>query len=175
MFQSARQNSQVYLLHKGDNPYVETGTITSAPQLKPKYSIPQSFGQQEMVVNLTINVNGVNHNFKELPSNLDIADVYMGSDCVSISDSRDAINNEVLSLKKKSMDIIDGYEKHKALIVVYDNILKDINPEFAERQSQREEIESLKIRLASMESSTNQLLDANKLLLERLSKLSKED
>lgn len=73
------------------------------------------------------------------------------------------------------MDVIDGYEKHKALIVVYDNILKDINPEFAERQSQREEIESLKIRLASMESSTNQLLDANKLLLERLSKLSKED
>lgn len=101
MFQSARQNSQVYLLHKGDNPYVETGTITSAPQLKPKYSIPQSFGQQEMVVNLTVNVNGVNHNFKELPSNLDIADVYMGSDCVSISDSRDAINNEVLSLKKR--------------------------------------------------------------------------
>jgi len=175
MFQSARQNGQVYLLHKGDNPYIETGVITAAPQVKPKYSIPQAFGQNEMVVNLTVNVNGVNHNFKDLPSNLDIADVYMGADCVAISDSRDAINSEVLSLKKKSADIIDGYEKHKALIAVYDNILKDINPEFAERQSQREEIESLKARIVSMESNTNQLLETNKLLLERLSKLTKEE
>jgi len=175
MFQSVRQNSQVYLLHKGDNPYVEIGTITSVPQIKPKYTIPQTFGQNEMIVNLTVNVNGVNHNFKDLPSNLDIADVYMGADCVSISDSRDAINSEVLSLKKKSMDIIDSYEKHKSLISVYDNILKDINPEFAERQNQREEIESLKARIVSMENNTNQLLETNKLLLERLSKLTKEN
>lgn len=175
MFQSARQNGQVYLLHKGDNPYIETGVITSAPQVKPKYSIPQAFGQNEMVVNLTVSVNGVNHNFKDLPSNLDIADVYMGADCVAISDSRDAINSEVLSLKKKSMDIIDGYERHKALVGVYDSMLRDINPEFAERQSQREEIESLKARVASIGDSMSQLLETNRMLLERLSKNNKEE
>lgn len=175
MFQSVRQNSQVYILHKCDNPYVETGTVISAPSVKPKYSIPQPYGQHEMIVNLTVNVNGVSHNFNELPSNLDIADVYMGSDCVSISDSRDAINNEVLSMRRKSMDIVEGYDKHKNLIAVYDSILKDINPEYAERQSQREEIESLKARIASMEGSANRLMETNKMLVDRLSKLIKEE
>lgn len=175
MFQSVRQNSQVYILHKCDNPYIETGTVSSTPSVKPKYSIPQPYGQHEMIVNLTVNVNGISHNFNELPSNLDIADVYMGSDCVSISDSRDAINNEILSMRRKSMDIVDGYDKHKNLISVYDGILKDINPEYAERQSQREEIESLKARIASMEGSANKLMETNKMLVDRLSKFIKEE
>ena len=65
MFQSVRPNSQVFIFHKTNNPSLEVGYVTNQPLPKPKYSIPQNFGQpQEMVVDLVVKVGNNTINLK---------------------------------------------------------------------------------------------------------------
>lgn len=151
MFQSVRPNSPIYVLHKGDNPRLETGYVANQPIPKPKYQIPHNFGQpQEMIVDLVIKLNDTTINLNAIPANLDIADSYSNGENIVISDSREAMNSEIISLKQKSVDIINSEAYHKSLIKQYDKLLSDFNPEVAEKQAQQQEIASLRSQMDEM-------------------------
>ena len=170
MFQSVRPNSQIFVLHKNDKPYLETGIVSGQPIIKPKYQIPNAFGKpQEMIVDVTVKVNGQDLTYSNLPAQLDISDSYSNGENIVVSDNREAMNSEILSLKQKSTDIINSKEYNENLIVCYDKILSDLNPEFAEKQAQKEEIEILKSQMSDMSKNIEELMSANRLLIERLS------
>ena len=170
MFQSVRPNSQIYIFHKSEDPKLDIGYITNQPIAKPKYAIPTTFGQpQEMVVDLVVKVDDKIYNFNSISANSDIADSYSNGENIIITDSRDAMNSEILSLKQKSTDIINSIPLNEKLIKVYDSILSDLNPEFAEKQAQRVELDGLKNQVSEMSKSISELMETNKALIERLS------
>lgn len=151
MFQSVRPNSPIYVFHKGDNPRLETGYVVNQPIPKPKYQMPNAFGQpQELVVDLVIKLNDATVNMNAIPAQLDIADSYSNGENLVISDSREAMNSEILSLKQKSIDIINSAPYHKNLINTYDKLLSDFNPEMAEKQAQQKEISELRAQMNEM-------------------------
>lgn len=151
MFQSLRQNSQVYIFHKGNNPVLEIGTVTNMPVTKPKYAVPTTFGQpQEMVVDLVVKVNNQLVNYNSLPAQLDIADSYSNGESLVIADSREAMNAEILSFKQKSVDTINSIEVHKHIISGCDDILNNLNPEYAEKKQQQDEISALKSQMSDV-------------------------
>ncbi len=160
MFQSVRPNSQVYLFHKTDNPYVEIGFIASTPVVRPKF--PQQMGilnhSQETVVDLTVKVDGMTYNFPGLPANLEIADTFSNGENVVISISRDAINAEIMSLKQKADDAVNSYEKNKALSSKCDALLQKINPEYAEKQEQQTKIDALTQRVDQLTDAVSKLV-----------------
>lgn len=160
MFQSVRPNSPIYVFHKGDNPRLETGYVANQPIPKPKYQIPHSFGQpQEMVVDLVIKLNDSTFNMNSIPAQLDIADSYSNGESLVISDSREAMNSEIISLKQKSIDVINSKPYHESLVVAYDKILREFNPEMAEKQAQQQEISELKTKMNEMSRSMAILLE----------------
>lgn len=160
MFQSVRPNSPIYVFHKGDNPRLETGYVANQPIPKPKYQMPHNFGQpQEMIVDLVIKLNDVSMNLNSIPANLDIADSYSNGENIVISDSREAMNSEILSLKQKSVDIVNSVPYHKNLIQVYDKLLSDFNPEMAEKQAQQQEIASLRAQMNEMSQNMALLIE----------------
>lgn len=136
------------------------GSVVNVSTPMPKYTVPPVFGQpQEMVVDMVIKVNGQDLNYQKVPANADIAD--FGINGVVISDSRDAMNAEVVNLKNKSVEIIGSVDFHKKVIEDCNKILENLNPEFAERQAQQNDINSLKAQM-------QELMDMNKSLLEKL-------
>lgn len=154
MFQSVRPNSPIYVLHKGDNPRLETGYVANQPIPKPKYQMPHTFGQpQEMIVDLVIKLNDVSINLNSIPANLDIADSYSNGESIVISDSREAMNAEIISLKQKSVDLLNSVDYHKSLINSYDKLLSDFNPEMAEKQAQQQEIAGLRNQIDELSKS----------------------
>ncbi|MCQ2219802.1 MAG: hypothetical protein MJZ12_00330 [Prevotella sp.] len=160
MFQSLRAGSSIYILHKNGTPVLEMGSIVSVTAPMPKYTVPPVFGQpQEMVVDMVVKVNGQDLNYQKVPANSDIAD--FGMNGVVISDSRDAMNAEIVNLKNKSAEIISSVDFHKGVIENCNKILENLNPEFAERQAQQNDINSLKAQM-------QELMELNKSLLERL-------
>ena len=160
MFQSVRPNSPIYVLHKGDNPRLETGYVANQPIPKPKYQMPHTFGQpQEMIVDLVIKLNDVSINLNAIPASLDIADSYSNGENIVISDSREAMNSEILSLKQKSVDILNSAPYHKSLIQQYDKLLSDFNPEMAEKQAQQQEIASLRSQMNEMSKNMALLIE----------------
>lgn len=154
MFQSVRPNSPIYVLHKGDNPRLETGYVANQPIPKPKYQMPHNFGQpQEMIVDLVIKLNDTSINLNSIPANLDIADSYSNGESIVISDSREAMNSEIISLKQKSVDLLNSMDYHKSLIQTYDKLLSDFNPEMAEKQAQQQEIAGLRNQIDELTKS----------------------
>lgn len=169
MFQSLRINSQFFILHKGSKPFIETGSVVSVSQPVPKFTVPQPFTHpQDMVVDVVVNLNGQNATYQRLPANQDIADFGNGNNIV-VASSRDAMNAEVASLRQKSIDLINSVDYHKEVISGCDLILQDLNPEFAEKQRQQNEIDTLKGQMIEMSKDLADLISINKDLMSRLS------
>lgn len=169
MFQSVRPNSQIFIFHKGDTPSIEIGNVTNQPMPRPKYQLPATFGQpQELVVDLVVKIGDRTVNYNSLPAQLDIADSSSNGENIVISDSRDAMNAEILNLKQKSTDIVNSVDFHKGLIDEYEKVLAQLNPELAEKQEQKQELDTLRAQMAEMSRSISALMETNRQLIEKL-------
>ena len=160
----------LHILHKDANPFIEYGPVVSVSAPKPKYPMASPMGQlpqMEMVVDVVVCINGQNTTFQNLPAGMDIADFGQNGNIV-VSCSRDAMNNEVASMKQKSIDIINSMDFHNSVIAGCDKMLTLLNPEFAEKQRQEQEISSLKGQMAEMSKNMSDLMDLNKRLMEQL-------
>ncbi len=159
MFQSLRVNQQFFILTKGTQPRLDIGIVSSvtAPQMKFP-SVPQGLGSQpEYVVDVVASVNGAQQQFQKLPANKEIADFGEGFGNIVVSTSRDAMNAEIATLKNKSEDHIKRVDEERAKIVAYDAILQQLNPEYAEKQRQEQEILTLKNQVSQLAQTNSNL------------------
>lgn len=160
MFKSLRPNNQIFILHK-DKPALDIGTVISVSMPVPKYPVQPMFGQpQEMVVDVIAKVNNQDVTYQKIPANLDVAD--FGNNGIVLSDNKEAMNSEIMCLKQRSVDIINSVDYHQNLISKCDKLLTNLNPDLAEKQAQKDRIDSL-------ESQVLALVEMNKQLMARLS------
>lgn len=145
-FQNLRNNHQIYILHKDAIPTLEVGKITYISVPVPKFGNNSMYN--DLVLDITVDIEGKPTNFQKLPANGEIADF---GNSVVIATSKEAMSNEVASMKQRSLDILNSIEQHQSIISGCDEILQVLNPEIAEKQRQelenkalREEINSLK-------------------------------
>lgn len=167
MFSSARVNQTIYILYKESVPRIEIGNITQVTQPVYKFPAAPQFGQmQEQVVDIYANVGGAQRQFQQLPANKESADFGTGNVFVTVN--RDAMNAEISNLKNESVSIINRVEEERQKIVKYDEILMQLNPEFAEKQRQEQEINSLKSQMATMASDNAEMKNMIARLLAKL-------
>ena len=145
-FQNLRPNNQIYILHKDVIPSLEIGKVHNVSVPVPKYGNTGMY--TNLVLDITVDVDGKLIDFQKLPATNEIAD--FGNNVV-VSTSKEAMNNEIMSTKQRSLDIINSVEQHHSIIQGCDQILQILNPEIVEKQRQelenkalREEINSLK-------------------------------
>lgn len=167
MFSSARVNQTIYILYKESVPRIEIGSITQVTQPVFKFPSTAQFGQmQEQVVDIYANVGGAQRQFQQLPANKESADFGTGNVFVTIS--RDAMNAEISNLKNESAGIINRVDEERQKIVKYDEILMQLNPEFAEKQRQEQEISTLKSQMSAMASDNAEMKSMMAKLLAKL-------
>lgn len=173
MFRSLRTNQQFFILTKGANPRLDIATVTnvSAPIVKFQ-PVPMPGAQPEYVVDVTVSLNGASQSFQKLPADKDIADFGEGFGNIVVADSRDAMNAEVLSLKKTSEDHIARVNEEEQKIVAFDKIIQQLNPEYAEKQQQERKIRELENKLSQM-VNTNANLE--KMVSQLLAKFDSEE
>ena len=154
-FSNLRSGNQLYILHKDSIPTIEIGKVISISQVSPKYGNMYS---PEMVVDISANVNGQPTNFQKLPALGDIAD--FGNNIV-LSCNKDAMSSEVLSMKQRSVDIINSVELHYNIIKGCYEILTQLNPEIKEKQRQEEENKALRDELNQLKEMFKEFLKVN--------------
>ena len=179
MFSSSRVNQPIYILYKEAVPHLEIGTITQVTQPIYKYQAAAPYGQvQEQVVDIYANVGGAQRQFLQLPANKE-SENYVKCGNVFVTVSRDAMNAEISTLKNEAVGIINRVEEERQKIVKYDEILMQLNPEFAEKQRQEREIAAMKNQMATMASDNAELKGMVAQLLAKLdgdgNKSSKKD
>lgn len=152
-FQNLRNNHQIYILHKDTTPTLEIGKVTHVSVPVPKYGTNSMYN--DLVLDITTEIDGKATHFQKLPATGEIAD--FGNNIV-VAVSKDAMNNEVVSLKQRSMDILNSIEQHQSIIDGCDVILKVLNPEIAEKQRQEQENKALREEINSLKEMFSEFI-----------------
>ncbi len=153
-FQNLRNNHQIYILHKDTTPTLELGKVTHVSVPVPKYGTNSMYN--DLVLDITVEVDGKTTNFQKLPANSEIAD--FGNNIV-IAISKEAMNSEVTSMKQRSLDILNSIEQHQSIINGCDEILKVLNPEIAEKQRQEQENKALREEINSLKEMFSEFMN----------------
>ena len=151
MFSGLRTNSLFYILEKGEKPVLKVGQVSAVSNPSPKYGqypTTPMFGQQmETVVDVSVKVGDETMEFKQLPSNLSIAN--LGQNVV-VSENKDAMNAEVEAMLRNSRGILESVSYHESVIASCDSILRELNPQLAKEKAQEEKIVGLEDQMGKL-------------------------
>lgn len=153
-FQNLRNNHQIYILHRDIPPTLEIGKVTNITLPVPKYGTNSMYN--DLVLDITVDVNGNSMNFQKIPANSEIAD--FGNNIV-ISTDKQAMNSEITSIKQKSLDIINSKEQNEVIVQGCDEILEKLNPEIAEKQRQEQENKALREEINSLREMFSEFIN----------------
>ena len=155
MFANLSQNSILYILEVKDKPKLLTGTVNMVSLPRPQYA---TFGQMmETVVDITATVDGEKREFKRVPSNTSIAN--FGPEAFVLADSKDAINSHISTALQNSKNIVDSVDKHKQLIIDYEEILEDLNPSLKADREKDKAIQTLQDQVSELKQMLIMMTD----------------
>lgn len=158
MFSALRQGAILYIMEKADKPNIKVGYVESVTQPRPKYPTYNpalSFNSNmETLVDIIVKVDNDKKEIIGVPSNLSI---HRYGDYV-ISESRDAMLQEVDGMMQASKSIVESVDYHKQVIESCERMLKELNPSFAKEQERDDAIDSLKGEVSSLREDMSKIL-----------------
>lgn len=160
-FSNLRSGALLYILNKENVPTVNIGTITGVSAPTPKWGAPMAFGQpQEFVVDLNVKVEDKQGGFQKVPANLDVWEYEQNGVKTPyvLATSKEAINAEVNALRQQALGVINSVDYNRKVVAACDEMLRQLNPEFAEKQKQEQEIAELKLQLATQQNQMAELI-----------------
>lgn len=153
MFSALSQGSHVYILDKTSSPKFNVGEVigVSSPNISYNYNQPQS------TVNLKVKVDDNIQEFNNLPS-INSYMTYNGGKLV-ISETKQTIQNEVESLLNNSKQIVENIDTYKQNINDCEEILKQLNPQFAKDKERDDRLLNLENRFDGVESKLDKIFN----------------
>lgn len=153
MFSALSQGSPIYILDKTSTPTYQVGEIlgVSYPKLN-SYSIgPQN------TVDLKVKIDGEVQEFNSIPSINSVVSYNGGK--IIISESKQGIQTEVENILQNSKQILNNIETYKQNVTDCENILKQLNPQFAIDKERDERLTSLENRFDGFESKLDKIFN----------------
>lgn len=165
MFSNLRIGTPLYVLHKSD-PKLEIGEVIFVSQPTPQFGTTYSAGYPmpapKMLVDIKIKSTNGEVDLQKLPADLSIADFGNG---MVISESKEAILNEIDTLRKTSVRIIESVDTHKSIVEKCDGLLAELNPQIKQDMERTKEFDGLKKEVGGLKSDLAELKGMlNKLL-----------
>lgn len=154
MFSELHQGSPLCLLDRA------TLTLKSAQVQSvsfPKPVMTQPFGVNNTTIDVVAVSNGETIHLPNVPSNLSVATV----NGIIVAENRDAMSGEVESIQRMTQQVIDNYDAHIQTVDRCKELMKELNPQFAEEQKQKERIAQLEESLAEMKAMLAEALGKN--------------
>lgn len=157
MFLSLRSGSSIYILDKNEDLQLKIGVVESVSAMRPMYKTynpAASFGTNiQTVVDISVKVGEQRIQFEGVPSNLSLH----SNGNVVISESREAMIQEIDSMLQNSKNILQSIDKHKNIVSQCENILKELNPVYAKEQERDDAITSLTEQVNDMQGVLSRL------------------
>ena len=146
MFSALSQGSSIYLLDTTSGLKYSVGEIIGVSQ--PKYN---------GTLDLKVRIGNSVEEFNNLPSINNVV-TYNGGKLV-ISETRQGIQTEVESLLHNSRQILNNIDTYKQNVVDCEEILKELNPQFAKDKERDDRLLNLENRFDGVESKLDKIFD----------------
>lgn len=149
MFSALSQGSSIYLLDKTSSPKFLVGEVVGVTQ--PKFNFNQA------TVDLRVKVDDSIQEFNNLPSINSIVTYNSGK--LIISETKQGIQSEVEVILSNSQNILNNIDTYKQNIEDCENILKQLNPQFAKDKERDDRLQNLENRFDGVESKLDKIFD----------------
>lgn len=150
MFSALNQGSTIYILEKFPEIKFKTGEVIGVSQ--PRFGF-----NNQATVDLKIKVEDIIQEFNSIPSINNLVTYNNGK--IVISETKQGIQNEVEGILQNSKNILDNIENYKKNTVDCENILKQLNPQYARDKERDDKLESLESRFNGFESKLDELIN----------------
>ena len=152
MFSALNQGSLVYILDKTDGVKFKIGEIVGTTV--PQFAVDGS----GMVMKLSVKINGNVAEYNNVPSAATMVSYNNGK--FIIAETKQSIQSEVESTLHNANYIIEHIEDYKSQITQCENVLKELNPQYAKDKARDEEIANIKSEVAGMKTNIDKILAA---------------
>lgn len=152
MFSALNQGSLVYILDKTDGVKFKIGEIVGTTV--PQFAVDGS----GMVMKLSVKINGNVAEYNNVPSAATIVSYNNGK--FIIAETKQSIQSEVESTLHNANYIIEHIEDYKSQITQCENVLKELNPQYAKDKARDKEIAGIKSEVAGMKGDIAKILAA---------------
>ena len=153
MFSNLSQNSILYVLDLNNNPKILSGPVERVSVPRPKYN---NFNPAlEMVVDVIAIINGERREFKGIPNG---AIANFGTDAFILAESKEALNSYINAMLQNSRSILESVDKHKKLVVDYEEALQELNPSLKADKEKDKAIQDLQGQVKTLQDNIQQLL-----------------
>ena len=155
MFQGLRPNSIFYVLDKSGEPTLKIGQVISVSNPQPKFPYqPGQFNLQlETTVDVKVKMQDGEAEFKQLPSNGQIAN----SDNLVVAESREAMSAEVEAMLRHSKEVLDSKNYHEKVVKNCEQMLGILNPQIAKEKAQEQRIGNLEADVSGMKGTLSNI------------------
>lgn len=154
MFSTLTRESTIYMLEKGDDPRLRTAQVVGVKNTPMQY-VPGITGSQ--TVDVSVTADGESITLKELPANADIAS--SGKDSIIVACTPEAMTSEIMALANLSRRALASVHAHELFLERSDDMLKMLNPRYAEERRREEKIASLENKIGGIEESIRGMRD----------------
>lgn len=152
MFSTLSKGNVLYGLDRRNNIKLFTASIEKVTPFVNRY-VSNTFGQMpEVSLDIIVNINGEQKEFKQVPSNNAIAD--FGEKAFVIADNKDSLYNYIKKLRQDSKTIVDSASYHESLIPQYDDVLNELMP----GSTNNDEVKDLKTEVTSLKKQLEEAI-----------------
>ena len=152
MFSALNQGSLVYILDKTDGVKFKIGEIVGTTV--PQFAVDGS----GMVMKLSIKINGNVAEYNNVPSAATIVSYNNGK--FIIAETKQSIQSEVESTLHNANYIVEHIEDYKSQITQCEEVLKQLNPQYAKDKARDERIAGIEKEVAGMKDDITKILAA---------------
>lgn len=152
MFSALNQGNLVYILDKSEGLQYKVGEITST-------TLPQfSSDGSGMTIKLNVKTDTGITEYSNIPSTA--TSVSYNSGKIIIAESKQYIQSEVEGILHNANHIIEHISEYQKQIVQCEEILKELNPQYAKDKARDEDITGLKQEVSSIKEDIAKILEA---------------
>lgn len=149
MFSALSQGSLVYLLDKTSSLDYKVGEVVGVSQPK--------FGNFGNTVDLKLKIDDSIQEFNGIPSINTLISYNNGK--IIISETKQGIQNEIEGILQNRRFILDNIETYKKDIINCENILKQLNPQFAIDKERDERLSKLEDKFDTLDSKLDKIFN----------------
>ena len=157
MFSGLTQGSLIYILDKAKGLKYNVGEVVGITQ--PKFGTTNfnpTHPNTQTFVDIKLKIDNVVNDFNSIPSTNSLVTYNNGS--LVLSETKQGLQNEVESIIQTRKQALDNVEQYKQDIVDGENILKELNPQFAKDKARDDQISTLNDKVTNMEDTLNKIV-----------------
>ena len=83
---------------------------------------------------------------------------------LTVTTTRERLIDAVNAARQQSQNVVDSYERHKANLDIFDQIMREISPAYAGQAQREEEMQSLRKEVQELRRSQDDLVSMKSML-----------